>query len=49
LRTDAVPDDVLLSETLRYNLMIEAKYFRSQNLINILAEADKRIAEEAER
>jgi len=26
-----------------------AKTFRSQSLINILAEADKRIAEEAER
>jgi len=36
LRTDAVSDDVLLDEILQHNLMIEAKHFRLQNLVNVL-------------
>jgi hypothetical protein len=43
LRTDAVCDDVLMDEILRHNLMIEAKFFRLQNLVNILTEAEKTI------
>jgi hypothetical protein len=45
LRTNAVEDDVINNELLRQSLMIEARYFRLQNLINILTNAEEAIAE----
>ncbi|CAF4056407.1 unnamed protein product, partial [Rotaria sp. Silwood1] len=49
MRTNIVPIDVMEDDILVHSLIIEAKKFRMQNLINILTQAEKRIAEAAER
>ncbi|CAF0818161.1 unnamed protein product [Adineta steineri] len=42
LRTESVPNDIMINESLRQRLIIEAEYFCIDNLIYILKEPDRK-------